>query len=115
MFDSFPKRLTIDSSISGAGIIENKLPVCNFFDNVLLGKEYSINVLVYTIHGEPEFRILTYDGKTINYTQDSRNTELEFIKNYSGNRYVKEKRDYEIYYDLYQDNQFIVNLLSYRN
>lgn len=92
MLNFFPKRLTIDSSISGTGIIENKLSVCNFFDNVLLGKEYSITVLVYNIHGEPEFRILTYDGKTIDYTRDARNTKLGFIMHYSGNRYVKEKK-----------------------
>lgn len=111
----FSKRLTIDSSISGAGIIENKLSVCNFFDNVLLGSPYSVNVLVYTIDGEPEFRILTYDGNKIDYTLDARNTSLGFIKYYSGNKFIKQIRESQIYYDLYQDNQFVTTLLSYRN
>ncbi|WP_242845414.1 hypothetical protein [Clostridium botulinum] len=47
------KRFSIDSTISSIGIIDNKLPVCEFFDNVLFGRAYSINVLVFTIEGEP--------------------------------------------------------------
>lgn len=83
------KRFSIDSTISSIGIIDNKLPVCEFFDNVLFGREYSINVLVFTIEGEPEFRILTFDGKQIKYTLDSSKTSLGFIKNYYGNKFIK--------------------------
>ncbi|EES48059.1 DUF4362 domain-containing protein [Clostridium botulinum] len=109
------KRFSIDSTISSIGIIDNKLPVCEFFDNVLFGRAYSINVLVFTIEGEPEFRILTFDGKQIKYTLDSSKTSLGFIKNYYGNKFIKKLDGEQIYYDLYQDSKFVVSLLSYRN
>ncbi|SFC39135.1 DUF4362 domain-containing protein [Clostridium uliginosum] len=115
MFKFSSKRLYIDSTISSIGVIDNKLPVCDFFDNVLLGNPYSINILVYTIEGEPEFRTFTSDGKQIQYKLDASNTSLGFIKNYSGNKFVKQRKGEQIYYDLYQDNQFITTLLSYRN
>lgn len=115
MFKFLYKRLTIDSTISSIGVIDNKLPVCNFFDNVLLEKPYSINVLVYTIEGEPEFRMLSFDGKQIYYKLDATKTSLGFIKNYSGNTFTKKRDGAQISYDLYEDNKFIINLLSYRN
>ncbi|MBY6932356.1 DUF4362 domain-containing protein [Clostridium botulinum] len=115
MFRFFSKRLTIDSTIDSIGVVDNKLPICNFFDSVLLEKPYSINILVYTIEGEPEFRTLTFDGKQIDYKMDATKTSLGFIKNYSGNKYIKKRDGSQISYDLYQDNKFITTLLSYRN
>lgn len=108
-------KYSIDSIIDSVGVIDNKLPVCNFFDTVLLGKPYAINVIVFTIEGEPQIRMLEYDGKIISYTLDATKTSLGFIKNYTGNSFVKQKRGAQIYYDLYQNNQLITTLLSYRN
>lgn len=114
MYESMFKY-SIDSIIDSVGVIDNKLPICNFFDNVLLYKSDSINILVFTIEGEPEIRMLTFDGSEINYTLDASKTSLEFIKKYSGNNFVKQRYGVQIHYDLYKDNKFIVNLLSYRN
>jgi hypothetical protein len=108
-------KYSIDSIINSVAVIDNKLPVCEFFDNVLLGKPYAINVLVFTIEGEPQIRMFEYDGKVIDYTLDATKTSTSAIRYYNGNRFVKEIKGAQIYYDLYKDNQFITTLLSYRN
>lgn len=108
-------KYAIDSIIDSIGVIDNKLPVCNFFDNIMLGHPDSINVLVFTIEGEPEIRTLAYDVRQIQYELDASKTSLGFIKDYSGNKFVKQREGDQIYYDLYQDGKFIITLLSYRN
>lgn len=108
-------KYSISSSIDSSGVIDYEEPVLIFFNNVLLGKPDSINVLVYTIEGEPLIKMLTYDGKNIKYTLDASKTSTGVIITYIGNRFTKERNESRIEYNLYQDNRFITNLLSYKN
>ena len=108
-------KYSISSIISSVGIIDYEEPVLIFFNNVLLGTSDHINVIVFTIEGEPQIRMITYDGKNIKYVLDSSKTSTGVIINYIGNRFTKEKNESRIEYNLYQNNRFITNLLSYRN
>lgn len=108
-------KYSISSSIDSVGFIDYEEPVSIFFNNIMLGQPDSINVLVYTRHGEPQIRMITYDGKKIKYVLDSSKTSTGVIITYIGNRFTKERNESRIEYNLYQDNRFIVNLLSYKN
>lgn len=107
-------KYSISSSIDSGGVIDYEEPVLIFFNNVLLGKPDSINVLVYTIEGEPLIKMLTYDGKNIKYVLDASKTSLDVIITYVGNRFTKERDEPQTLYNLYQDNRFIATMLSYR-
>jgi len=78
-----------DVTIDATGFIDNKLPVCNFFDNVILNKADSINILFHTWEGEPRLRTITYDGKRISlviYKNDN-----EIIQTFSSDSFKKKK------------------------
>lgn len=108
-------RIGTDTTIDSIGIIDNKLPVCTFFDNILLEKPSEIKVLTYTIEGEPTLRYLVYDGKNIKYTFDVISKIQPQHGEYIGNKFIKEKRGNFIHYDLYKDNKFLTSMLAYRN
>jgi len=108
-------KYSISSIISSAGIIDYEAPVLIFFNNVLLGKPDNINVIVFTIEGEPQIRMITYYGKKIKYVLDSSKTSTGVIITYIGNSFTKERNESIIEYNLYQDNRFIATMLSYKN
>ncbi|WP_026888359.1 DUF4362 domain-containing protein [Clostridium beijerinckii] len=108
-------KYTISSIINSFGIIDYEEPVLIFFNNVLLGKPDHINVIVFTIEGEPQIRMITYDGKNIKYVLDSSKTSTGVIITYIGNKFTRERNELRIEYNLYQSNRFIANLLSYKN
>jgi len=101
--------------IDSIGYIDNKLPVCNFFDNVILNKPDSINIRFYSWEGEPILRTINYDGKKIRLIVYSNQNNNEIIQIFSGDNFKKEKRDILIKYNLYDRENFIVRLLYYRN
>ncbi|ATD54180.1 DUF4362 domain-containing protein [Clostridium chauvoei] len=105
------EKRQVDAIIDSIGIVDNKLPICNFFDNVILGKPDSIKVLTHTIEGEPVFRIITYDGNKIKMTQIYNDRTEVFI----GDNFKKEKNNKLIEYNLYEKEKFIIRLLFYRN
>ena len=103
----------VDATIDSIGYIDNKLPVCNFFDNVILNKPDSINLRLYSWEGEPLLRTITYDGKRISlviYKNDN-----EIIQTFSSDSFKKKKNDILIEYNLYDKGNFVVRLLYYRN
>ena len=105
----------IDATIDSVGYIDNKLPVCNFFDNIILNKPDSINIRFYTWEGEPIIRTINYDGKKINLIVYSNTNSNEIIQIFSGDNIRKEKKDVLIEYNLYNKDNFVVRLLYYRN
>lgn len=107
-------KYSISSSIDSGGVIDYEEPVLIFFNNVFLGKPDSINILVYTIEGEPQIRMITYDGEKIKYTLDASKTSMELIITYVGNRVTKERDEPQTLYNLYQDDKFLTTMLSYR-
>ena len=109
------RQFNVDTVIDSIGIIGNKLPLCNFFDNVLLGNPSKIAVLVYNIEGEPLIKTLVFDGSKIHYKLDATKTSDNFVREYSGNKYIKEIQGSQIVYNLYDDDKFITKLLSYGN
>ncbi|QAA31266.1 DUF4362 domain-containing protein [Clostridium manihotivorum] len=109
------KREKPDSIIESTGLIDDKLPVCTFFDNVLLEKPSKLKVVTYSIEGIPGTRNIIYDGNYIKYIFDRFENNKSTHKEYIVNRYVKTKRGEFIHYDLYQDNKFIISMLGYRN
>lgn len=108
-------KYSVSSLIDSVGFIDYEEPVSIFFNNVLLGKPDSINVLVFTIEGEPLIKMLTYDGEKIKYTLDASKTSIENIITYIGNRFTKEINESIIEYNLYQDNRFLTTMLAYKN
>lgn len=105
----------VDVTIDATGYINNKLPVCNFFDNVILNKPDSINILFHTWEGEPRLRTITYDGKRISLIIYSNQSNNEIIQTFSGDSFKKEK-DYDfIEYNLYDMGNFVIRLVFYRN
>ncbi|WP_243156281.1 DUF4362 domain-containing protein [Clostridium sp. C2-6-12] len=107
-------KYTISSIISSDTIIDYEAPVLIFFNNVLQCQPDNINVIVFTIEGEPIIKMLTYDGKNIKYVLDASKTSTGAIITHIGNRFTKERNESQIEYNLYQDNRFISNLLSYK-
>ncbi|MVX67298.1 DUF4362 domain-containing protein [Clostridium chromiireducens] len=108
-------KYSISSLIDSVGFIDYEEPVSIFFNNIMLGKPDSINVLVFTIEGEPLIKMITYDGKNIKYVLDASKTSIENIITYIGNRFTKERNESRIEYNLYQDNRFLTTMLSYKN
>ncbi|WP_160680921.1 DUF4362 domain-containing protein [Clostridium sp. C8-1-8] len=104
-----------DAIIESTGLIDNKLPVCIFFDNVLLEKPSKLKVVTYSIEGVPGTINIIYDGNYIKYIFDRFENNKLTHKEYNGNKYVKIKRGEFIHYDLYQNNKFIISMLGYRN
>lgn len=82
----------IDATIDSVGYIDNKLPVCNFFDNVILNKPNSINIRFYGWEGEPVIRTINYDGKKIRLIVYSNENINEVIQTFSGDSFKKEKK-----------------------
>lgn len=108
-------RYVVDATVDENGVIDNKLPVYTFFDNVLLGKPCSLSVMRhYDYYDNPVIAWLSFDGKTIKFIEDhahSGGCQEEF----NGNNYVKGTTGKQIFYDLYQDNKFIREMFSYVN
>ena len=109
------RRILVDAVIDSIGMIRNKLPLCNFFDNVLLGNKDKVTILVYNIEGELLIKTLVFDGSEIYYKLDATKTSDKYVREYSGNRYIKEKQGSQIVYSLYQNDKFVTNMFSYRN
>jgi hypothetical protein len=105
----------VDATIDSIGYIDNKLPICNFFDNVILNKPDSINILFHSWEGEPLLRTITYDGQRISLIVYSDPLNKEIIQTFSGDSYKKEKNDILIEYNLYDKGNFVVRLVFYRN
>lgn len=101
----------IDATIDSTAVIDNKLPIWNFFENIFLRKPANINILVYTIEGEPIIKKLNFDGEIIKYTYISG----KYTKEYMGNQFKKYKKGSDIRYDLYYDNKFITEIIHYWN
>ena len=116
MFKYFREKTNqVDATIDSIGRIDNKLPVCNFFDNVILNKADSIKIIIYSWEGEPIFRTLTYDGKQIKIIIDSTKSSPKTIEIFYGDNFIKEKKGTLIEYNLYDKDKFVVRLLFYRN
>lgn len=116
MFKYFRGKInSVDATIDSIGRIDNKLPVCNFFDNVILNKPDSIKIIIYSWEGEPIFRTVTYDGKQIKIAIDSTESSPKTVKTFYGDSFRKEKSGSLIEYNLYDKDKFIVRLLFYRN
>lgn len=108
------RQSNIDATIDSVGYIDKKLPVCNFFDNVLLRKPDKLMILVYGIEGQPIYLTLLYDGKLIRFRVEHTDSGGS-IYDYIGNWYAKRPTETSIYYELYQNENFIISMFSYRN
>ena len=91
--------------------INNKLPLCNFMDNILLKIPSDLKVLTYTIEGDPIFNHILYDGENIKYIYN----DLVLYKEYLGNKIVRSVIHDVIYYNLYNNNILIKTMFGYRN
>lgn len=109
-----PGFMTINSVIYAGGKIDNEQPINDFFENIDLNYPSRIIVERYTVEGEPMFKIIEYNGKSIKYIKDSSKTIDKNIKAYKGNNYkVKYEAD-RIDYDLYKNDKFVTNMISYK-
>lgn len=105
----------IDATIDSIGYIDNKLPVCNFFDNVLFNKKDSIRFITHTWEGQPILNLMTYDGKEIKIIMDSSKSPPDNIETFYGDSFRKVRNDNLIEYNLFNQGKFVVRLIYYRN
>ncbi len=109
------EKYSIDAIIDSIGKIDNKVRICDFFDNVTLKRPDAIKLIIFTIEGEPIFRTIIYNGNFIKLIDDSTKTSLKSYNEYTGNRYLKKAQGEMIAYNLYQDEEFIRKMFSYRS
>jgi len=91
--------------------INNKLPVCNFMDNILRKIPSDLKILTYSVEGEPIFKHIMYDGKSIKYVINDLNSYNEYF----GNKIVKSAIHDAIYYNLYNNDELIKTMFGYKN
>lgn len=110
-------RIYSPTHINSGGVIDYKLPICDFMDNVLSKKPYSISVLTENSDGTKYYYEYDFDGEYISYTKYIiSNAKLKEIEKYTGNRLVKEFTDgNSIRLNLYDDDSLITTILAYSN
>jgi len=108
-------RKGVDATIDSIGNIDNKLPVCNFFDNVILNKKDSIKFITHSWEGEPILNFMMYDGNEIKITIDSSKSSPGNIETFRGNSFSKVRSGSLIEYNLLDNGKFVVRLIYYRN
>ncbi|MBM6820848.1 MULTISPECIES: hypothetical protein [Clostridium] len=106
--------MTINSVIDSSGIVDNDIPIRDFFENIGLNYPSKIIIEKYTLEGEPSFKIIEFNGKKIKYIYDLSKTIDKTIKTYKGNNYKIRHESNSIYYDLYNNNKFVINMIYYQ-
>ena len=106
--------MTINSVIDSSGIVDNDIPIRDFFENIDLNYPSKIIIEKYRLEGEPSFKIIEFNGKKIKYIYDLSKTIDKTIKTYKGNNYKIRHESNSIYYDLYNNNKFVINMIYYQ-
>ena len=106
--------MTINTVIDSSGIVDNDIPIRDFFENIDLNYPSKIIIEKYTLEGEPSFKIIEFNGKKIKYIYDLSKTIDKTIKTYKGNNYKIRNESNSIYYDLYNNNKFVINMVYYQ-
>ena len=106
--------MTINSVIDSSGIVDNDIPIRDFFENIDINYPSKIIIEKYTLEGEPSFKIIEFNGKKIKYIYDLSKTIDKKIKTYKGNNYKIRHESNSIYYDLYNNDKFIINMIYYQ-
>ena len=106
--------MTINSVIDSSGIVDNDIPIRDFFENIDLNYPSKIIIEKYTLEGEPSFKTIEFNGKKIKYIYDLSKTIDKKIKTYKGNNYKIRHESNSIYYDLYNNNKFVINMIYYQ-
>ena len=106
--------MTINSVIDSSGIVDNDIPIRDFFENIDLNYPSKIIIEKYTLEGEPSFKIMEFNEKKIKYIYDLSKTIDKTIKTYKGNNYKIRHESNSIYYDLYNNNKFVINMIYYQ-
>lgn len=106
--------MTINSVIDSSGIVDNDIPIRDFFENIDINYPSKIIIEKYTLEGEPSFKIIEFNGKKIKYIYDLSKTIDKTIKTYKGNNYKIRHESNSIYYDLYNNDKFIINMIYYQ-
>lgn len=109
-------RIRVDSIIDSVGVIDDKLPVCEFMDRILYKTPSTLVVMTFDLHGEPYINQFDFDGNIIKFTKSKIEKDgLKLISESSGNSLVKQKDMEFIRFNLYNDNKFISKTISYKN
>ena len=106
--------MTINAVIDSSGIVDNDIPIHDFFENIDLNYPSKIIIEKYTLEGEPSFKTIEFNGKKIKYIYDLSKTIDKTIKTYKGNNYKIRHESNSIYYDLYNNNKFVINMIYYQ-
>lgn len=106
--------MTINSVIDSSGIVDNDILIRDFFENIDLNYPSKIIIEKYTLEGEPSFKTIEFNGKKIKYIYDLSKTIDKTIKTYKGNNYKIRHESNSIYYDLYNNNKFVINMIYYQ-
>ena len=95
--------MTINAVIDSSGIVDNDIPIRDFFENIDLNYP-----------SKPSFKTIEFNGKKIKYIYDLSKTIDKTIKTYKGNNYKIRHESNSIYYDLYNNNKFVINMIYYQ-
>lgn len=94
--DSIPANYPSQTAIDNGDVVTvgmssyNVGKLASFIDSTQNGKKDSIRITRYTTEGDPVITTLTFDGKTINYTNDT-------TRDHFGNHGIVKKQFDSIY------------------
>ncbi|MGG5460915.1 hypothetical protein [Clostridium sp. B9] len=111
-------RIYSPTHINSGGVIDYKLPICDFMDNVLSKKPYSISVLTENSDGTKYYYEYDFDGKNIIVSKSlvpTDSPELKLIEKYKGNVIKKEFLNDSIVWSLYKNEEKVADTVSYKS
>ncbi|ELC8442485.1 hypothetical protein QYB59_001509 [Clostridium perfringens] len=110
-------RIFAPTHINSDGVIDYKLPLCDFMDSVLSKKKFNTGVITETLNGNQYYYQYDFDGKDIVVSKSLINPdspELNLIETYEGNNLKKELSKESLVLVLYKDNKKVTDTISYK-